>query len=659
MGELLYPYLVAVIAMVLVLAASWFAYLRHQKAAIDHEQKARRLPDFVQYMQLQSDVARLRHEHQELLKDVPQAKAIIQEATEKKQWLADNASALQQTQQLVKQLDQVVQDLGTAQQNLAQLRQEAKDADDLLQKRRGEATSEQAKADALRTQQGALKDDIQRLTGQLAQLTGEIDTAGKTLGGLRDQIGTHRNDKEKLEGEITSLTSRRDALQQELDAVTNRKSALDDSVHELTREQGRLTGAVEKLKQLAPSGGAAGKLQLGDLFEPAVKAADWKAPTAPMDEQSALARVENHLRDRKVSFHPRVLRALHTAFKVQSDAPLLVLAGISGTGKSLLPQLYAQAMGIHTQIVPVQPRWDGPQDLLGFYHHLEGRFKPTELTRALLQFDAFLGDDTAQLRAKARGDLSDQMLLVLLDEMNLARVEYYFSEFLSRLETRRDIDPEDAGRRSKAALQLELGHAGDKDRTLEVFAGSNVLFVGTINEDESTQSLSDKVVDRANVMRFGCPKNLAKPEKPGEKQPFVATQWLAADTWDGWIHGAKPLAGNDAKLVESTTDKLKQLMNDVGRAFGHRTSRAIHAYAQQYPDRSPAGVRAALADQVEQRILPKLRGIDPKDLTATKSLEELKILVASDLQDGLLAKAIGTACRDHGFHWQGLDRFES
>lgn len=83
-------------------------------------------------------------------------------------------------------------------------------------------------------------------------------------------------------------------------------------------------------------------------------------------------------------------------------------------------------MGIGFLQVPVQPRWDSPQDLMGFYNYIEGKFRPTDMARALWALDELNNDDAEQ----------DRMMMILLDEMNLARVEYYFSDFLSRLESR-------------------------------------------------------------------------------------------------------------------------------------------------------------------------------------------------------------------------------
>ena len=214
-----------------------------------------------------------------------------------------------------------------------------------------------------------------------------------------------------------------------------------------------------------------------------------------------------------------MINAFHTSLKVADMSPLVVLAGISGTGKSELPRRYAEGMGMHFLSLPVQPRWDSPQDMFGFYNYLEKRYRATELARALVQMDRYFDDEHRGWNYPedwADHNLRDRMLLVLLDEMNLARVEYYFSEFLSRLETRRGINAADVLERRKAEISLEVGLQSlsrddgqiniNRQPTLPLFVDTNVMFVGTMNEDESTQTLSDKVVDRANVLRFGRPK---------------------------------------------------------------------------------------------------------------------------------------------------------
>ena len=107
--------------------------------------------------------------------------------------------------------------------------------------------------------------------------------------------------------------------------------------------------------------------------------------------------------------------------KTNDISPLVVLAGISGTGKSELPRHYADGMGMHFLLTAVQPRWDSPQDLFGFYNYLEKRYKATELARAMVQFERYNQGKWKRPEDCKVDNRSDRMLLVLLDEMNLAR----------------------------------------------------------------------------------------------------------------------------------------------------------------------------------------------------------------------------------------------
>ena len=247
-----------------------------------------------------------------------------------------------------------------------------------------------------------------------------------------------------------------------------------------------------------------------------------------------------------------MVRAFHTSLKVADISPLVVLAGISGTGKSLLPRRYAEGMGLHFLNIAVQPRWDSPQDMFGFYNYLEGRYRATELARALFQMDEHFDHknkawDVPQEWLKHR--LSNDMLLVLLDEMNLARVEYYFSEFLSKLEIRRDVKTPDDRHKAEIGLEVGLQRSAMNHRAaspvLPLYVNTNVMFVGTMNEDETTQSLSDKVVDRANVLRFGAPRDLQLQVNTDECASPVKR--LPYETWLNWIHPVRWTPSLDQK----------------------------------------------------------------------------------------------------------------
>ena len=351
------------------------------------------------------------------------------------------------------------------------------------------------------------------------------------------------------------------------------------------------------------------------------------------DERQALERVRDYIRSKDLVFAERVLHAFHTSLKVSDISPLVVLAGISGTGKSELPRHYADGLGIHFLLVAVQPRWDSPQDLLGFYNYLEKRYKATELARALVQFELF---NQATWELPEDGDIddcSDRMLLVLLDEMNLARTEYYFSEFLSKLETRRMGDEANGQDRARAEIELDLGSLLNGRKSLRLYPGRNVLFVGTMNEDESTQALSDKVIDRASVLRFWRPKK-TNPNT-AQTQQRRPSNGLTFENWKRWLRPMIDL-GPHASDVDRWIEQLNNALTQIGRPFAFRVDKAIRSYVANYPRWVANWHKYAMADQIEQRILSKLRGIEP-DL-AQAALHTIGSVI-DELEDEPLKKA--------------------
>ena len=176
-----------------------------------------------------------------------------------------------------------------------------------------------------------------------------------------------------------------------------------------------------------------------------------------------------------------------------------------------------------------------------------------------------------------------------------------------------------------------------------------------MNEDESTQSLSDKVVDRANVLRFAAPRTLSVAnEDTGTGTPEA----LFLTRWQGWIRSVTQLDRHRAQ-VDNNIRSIAGHMQELQRSIGHRLARAMMAYVANYPiNREGLDVRIPLADQVEMRLLPKLRGLDLDTLGGR--LEEFRTYVKQDLDDQVLAQAIDEsveASRSTGqFVWRGVSR---
>ncbi len=513
---------------------------------------------------------------------------------------------------------------------------------------------------------------------ELALLTTRVEATQQELKQLRDSADAKSKEKRQLEDEIATLTRKRDSIagdclkaeeelrkvKTQLDQVSReRQTAIaerDKANLEFTKLNAEVEGLkiqrddyvkrIEELRKDYARSGGVGDTDIGkaleDLSQPALKF-DFNR-SANLDESAALQHLAEHLRNKGLHYPDRVQLAFHTSLKAAHINPLVVLAGVSGTGKSALPMAYAEALGMNFLSLAVQPGWSGPQDLLGFYNYLERKYKATEMARALAQMSRFSAEDLPGLAVQPR---KEQMLLLLLDEMNLARIEYYFSDFLSRLEQRRGRNIQDTQRRREVSLLVDAGSLPAGEMPRFIFPDFNVLFVGTMNEDESTQSLSDKVIDRANVLRFGAPKELmaahATPDAPTK-------EFLPHAKWEQWTRAFDGTGFDDER---KTLTQLNQTLETVNRPFGHRVYRAILDYIANYPNATTDAARRrnAFADQIEQKIIPKLRGLDTQDDTTTKCLDQLGQVI-NGLQDAELTEAFNRARAPHLFEWFGVKR---
>jgi hypothetical protein len=297
--------------------------------------------------------------------------------------------------------------------------------------------------------------------------------------------------------------------------------------------------------------------------------------------------------------------------------------------------------------------------LFGFYNYLEHRYKATDLSRAMVQFEMFKREKLEDWKAASDAEIlehdrSDRLLMVLLDEMNLARTEYYFSEFLSKLETRRMVNETMVEDRSRAEIELDMGTMTDGQKGIRLYPGKNILFVGTMNEDESTQALSDKVVDRASVLRFWRPRK-TNPDLNGggEARPSEGVTFKA---WRHWIRDAADLESH-AIQVNGWIEELNNALTRLGRPFAFRVDKAIRTYIANYPRWAPNWHRRAMADQIEQRIFPKLRGIESDQDAAPQALRAIGAVI-DQLDDQPLKNAFASASQGNQttFMFRGVVR---
>lgn len=511
----------------------------------------------------------------------------------------------------------------------------------------------------------ALRKEGQDLAGKNRMLEDEISKKQKvqeTLERRAKQLTQQQDDaKAWLEANKEKLKDR-DNLDRRIADAKDELKRLDEKIKSGTKAvadtMGRIDKGLDRLNKMNLTGVQTLRQKAFESLREGVFSITEKSNAAVENELNALATVADHMARSKFVVPERLLYAFHTSLKTSDMSSLTVMAGVSGTGKSAIPKLYSEAMGIHFQPLAVEPRWDSPKDLLGFFNYVTNRYEPTTLARALFQFQGLHFDDF-----KPNNDMKDYMLMPMLDEMNLARIEYYFSEFLSKLEMRRLVSPLTKDNLGIVALEIFQGFSSKdengksvKEYPIRLFANQNTLFVGTMNEDETTQSLSDKVIDRANVLYFGRPDHLQA--KAGETEHVLPFTPIKKTTWDSWH---KNVSEGELKFVSDTLAALNRTLAGFNRPFAHRTYQAMLSYIANYPvkpneDRESV-VKRALADQIGMRIMPKLYGVDISQHQDT--FEQVRGTL-KDVGDSLLLGAFERAS-DRGqnksgfFHWTGFD----
>ncbi|MFO0621033.1 MAG: hypothetical protein U0745_06535 [Polyangia bacterium] len=520
--------------------------------------------------------------------------------TKEHEWAQKHAQILSQ---------QVETDLTKANEGLAKYKQLIASLENDLATKRKEIS--QLQLDLARAQ-SQLDVEKARVAGERQSLADERQRQEEHIARreteAKGRIAEHKQDVE------TQLLQQQERTQHECDAAQGKADELRKELVELSARRGELKTQIEQLEQqredlrdkILPREERLRPLQ-AKVFSPD----ELPNPINPESEFKWLSRIETDLEAAGYTFHPRLVRAFHTSLKVAKLAPLTILAGISGTGKSELPRLYADLGGVSFLPIPVQPSWDSPQDLFGFFNYTDGRYKAEPLARLLYQIN------------QASDPLRQGLTVVLLDEMNLARVEYYFAELLSRLEARRSIDVSRPATRARASVHLDIG-AGEAAEAL--FLDERVLFVGTMNEDESTLALSAKVLDRACVLSFPRPRDMRVMEQIQELPP---ADRLPFETWQGWYR--EPQDDDNTQQL----NEISATMDQLDRSFGHRLFRAIHAYVANYPSaegQESEARRAAWEDQWSMKILPRLKGLECHDKKLRRGLDALKPLVPPRLQ---------------------------
>ena len=328
-----------------------------------------------------------------------------------------------------------------------------------------------------------------------------------------------------------------------------------------------------------------------------VSAQAFEAPTLP----GLVQFVVNYARDSRLHLYytPQDIAAYIAGL---GACRLTILQGMSGTGKTSLPKIFAEAVLGNCELVEVESSWRDKNELLGYYNEFSRIYTPKKFTQAL--YKAALNPD--------------RMTFIVLDEMNLSRVEYYFSDFLSLMEHEEDkraIKLLNIGLYRTAGGNRHPYFALSEGHTLRV--PSNVWFVGTANRDESTFEISDKVYDRAHTMNFN-----RRAPKSTYQHAAIPQRYLSANELQRLFAEAKANVHFDIDS-SAVVREVEELLAPYNISFGNRVANQIETFVSIYTScfaPSESITNEALETILLSKVVSKLeyKSVDDKEELAAE-----------------------------------------
>lgn len=313
--------------------------------------------------------------------------------------------------------------------------------------------------------------------------------------------------------------------------------------------------------------------------------ADYPSIIQNWDLKKLCAAFRGYLANREDSLYydERTIRTFIAGF---ASSRLMILEGLSGTGKSSLPRAFQDFIGSHTITVPVQSSWKDRNDLLGFYNDFKKQYKETEFLKALY---------------KATSD-PNNIYVIVLDEMNLSRIEYYFADLLSVLE--KPVEEWKIELISDYASITPNQDAWPKlisEGKLQIC--DNTWFIGTANRDDSTFIITDKVYDRSVVLTF---------DKKGEKEKVSYAPPIKMNNEDFQRLLARAKRFTDSKSETRFREMLSNLdewVRDLFQiTFGNRIANQLEKFVPVYLA-CGGTVDEAVDVMFSRKVLRKLEGI--------------------------------------------------
>lgn len=296
-----------------------------------------------------------------------------------------------------------------------------------------------------------------------------------------------------------------------------------------------------------------------------------------ISETITVGTIYNYIKNQGYTYTKEQLSNIYLSLKTK---PFVILAGISGTGKSKIVRLFAESLGATTEnkqfnMISVRPDWNDGTELMG-YKNLNDDFIDGSLTKII--------------KEASKPENKNKPYFACLDEMNLARVEYYLSDYLSIIESRKKVEQDII---TDSELQIP----------------DNIYLIGTVNMDDTTFTFSRKVLDRANTIEFSDVnlENLFEEITEEEITPikvdnrFLKTTYLKTmDIEEEYREYAKEI---NKKIIE-----INNILKQSQKQFAYRVRDEILFYMIENKKSELLNEDVAFDYQIMQKILPAITG---------------------------------------------------
>ena len=319
------------------------------------------------------------------------------------------------------------------------------------------------------------------------------------------------------------------------------------------------------------------------------------------DTYKILSKIQKYIKSKGYLYSDQLIYNIYLSLKTK---PFVILSGISGTGKSKLVKLIAQSLGATSEnnrftLVPVRPDWSDSSELLG-YKDLNGKFHPGILTTII--------EDALKEENK------NYPYFVCLDEMNLARVEYYLSDILSVIESRYRSNNGEIKTDKLIRKELLGNDQAAIQKYADIYIPENLYIIGTVNMDETTFPFSKKVLDRANTIEFN-EVNLGFNFESFDEETVEAQEYTNSLLKSKYIKliDCKEEKEEATKIINQLI-KINNILEKYNQHFGYRVRDEIVYYCLYALNDNLFTFEEAMDYCIVQKILPKIGGSDEDTL---------------------------------------------